>query len=269
MKKYLLFTVASSMLSFTILSTAYGTAIVESGGFIMNAPGESESLWEISNLSYTLNSGDAIYDTDDYIFDSNNNRLYSSIETDTQRTWDPNPLNISVSNQGVATALTTSSDEIIENVASVYNNGEGVSINASTASTLNRTFTLDQTWENYQITVDYSLFGSISLDDPADEWGNLYHYAYLGLSQQVNGAGTELAHDLFTSSLIGDLTGSLSITYDLQPGIEYTIQTHLYNSATAYSPDIGSTAPVPEPATMILFGTGLAGLLGSRLRRKK
>ena len=32
---------------------------------------------------------------------------------------------------------------------------------------------------------------------------------------------------------------------------------------------VNSSQPVPEPATMLLFGTGIAGLAGSRLRRKR
>ena len=32
---------------------------------------------------------------------------------------------------------------------------------------------------------------------------------------------------------------------------------------------LGKTDPVPEPATMLLFGAGMAGLAGARLRRKK
>jgi hypothetical protein len=30
-----------------------------------------------------------------------------------------------------------------------------------------------------------------------------------------------------------------------------------------------AAAPVPEPATMLLMGTGLASLIGGRFRRKK
>lgn len=39
--------------------------------------------------------------------------------------------------------------------------------------------------------------------------------------------------------------------------------------ATVGGGSIAVAAPVPEPTTMLLFGTGMAGLLGSRIRRKK
>jgi len=58
--------------------------------------------------------------------------------------------------------------------------------------------------------------------------------------------------------LNGSVTGVLSLTYN------YTARPSAKNPGVGTSPN-----PLPEPDTMLLFYAGVAGLVGSRLRRKQ
>ncbi len=66
-----------------------------------------------------------------------------------------------------------------------------------------------------------------------------------------------------------------SFSYDFTEAGTYYLKVSLYNDLAlaqgdSYTLQVSlDPAPVPEPTTILLFGTGLAGLAGSRIRRKK
>jgi len=72
-------------------------------------------------------------------------------------------------------------------------------------------------------------------------------------------SGTEYTNKSDAAWLFGTYYGAQSFT---------GIDSYLYGLALTNA-QVSDTAPVPEPVTILLFGTGLAGLAGSRIRRKK
>ncbi len=157
----------------------------------------------------------------------------------------------------------------------------GVSITAATI-----TFNNIQNWD----TSSYSL------------WVELLDSATLGVKTLPDGSGLSNAfgNDSISQILLKNYTLGIPDPYHNPKTISYTIDAinnaaqlatlnkfaiddgiiglgfdpdcHFWNTGVSFSittgPSGGNEA-VPEPATMLLFGTGLAGLAGLRMRRKK
>ena len=100
-----------------------------------------------------------------------------------------------------------------------------------------------------------------------DAFNTLSFYKDGSLTESFSGADVKFAYATF-----GDQTSSGTNVYanfmDLGEFDTFT----LTSTSMAFEVDniaVGNSSPVPEPATMLLFGTGLVGVAGLRLRKKK
>ncbi|HEX4975083.1 MAG TPA: PEP-CTERM sorting domain-containing protein [Pseudomonadales bacterium] len=87
-------------------------------------------------------------------------------------------------------------------------------------------------------------------------------------------SGTSSARDVFdwTNVLLpldatGNTNGNVTLRIDLLSG-GYAAMDNFRIAASDTAGDVGAN-PVSEPATMLLFGTGIVGLVGSRIIRKR
>lgn len=122
--------------------------------------------------------------------------------------------------------------------------GGDVNIAANTTVSLN-------TWHHLVVTLDGGL-SNFFLDGVWDGGGNSGLMATNDLSLRFG-----MAHPGFQNLLNGDMDS----IYIYNRALTSSEVNCLYSGK--------ASTPVPAPATMLLFGTGIAGLVGTRLKRKK
>lgn len=104
---------------------------------------------------------------------------------------------------------------------------------------------------------------SSATNNLAFDFGEFYGSSGLNLSVTLDTGDSWVVSTVANDYSFFGITSDTSFTsLTLNADRNYAIMDNLSFAAAG-------NAPVPEPATMLLFGTGLAGFAGSKIRRKK